>query len=102
LTDGRLNTQGAGESAIKGARQGRTQGLAAGCAAGRPERAIRLQKRRLTSQIKERTLTLHFLPGQYVNEGALCAMRSAGRRPVHQALERLEIEDASRSCRTRV
>jgi GntR family transcriptional regulator, rspAB operon transcriptional repressor len=57
-------------------------------------------KRRLTSQIKERILTLHFLPDQYVNEGALCAMRGAGRTPVHQALERLE--SASRSCRARV
>ena len=43
-------------------------------------------------QIKERILTLHFLPGQYVNEGALCAMLGAGRTPVHQALQRLEIE----------
>jgi GntR family transcriptional regulator, rspAB operon transcriptional repressor len=43
-------------------------------------------------QIKERILTLHFLPRQYVNEGALCAMVGAGRTPVHQALQRLEIE----------
>jgi DNA-binding GntR family transcriptional regulator len=43
-------------------------------------------------QIKEKILTLHFLPGQYLNEGALCAMLSAGRTPVHQALQRLELE----------
>ncbi len=43
-------------------------------------------------QIKERILTLHFLPGQYLNEGALCAMLGAGRTPVHQALQRLEID----------
>jgi GntR family transcriptional regulator, rspAB operon transcriptional repressor len=43
-------------------------------------------------QIKERILTLHFLPGQYLNEGALCAMLDAGRTPVRQALQRLEIE----------
>ncbi len=43
-------------------------------------------------QIKEKILTLHFLPGQYLNEGALCAMLEAGRTPVHQALQRLELE----------
>src|SRR5215468_12377557 len=43
-------------------------------------------------QIKEKILTLHFLPGQYLNEAALCAMLSAGRTPVHQALQRLELE----------
>jgi DNA-binding GntR family transcriptional regulator len=43
-------------------------------------------------QIKEKILTLHFLPGQYLNEGALCAMLDAGRTPVHQALQRLELE----------
>jgi DNA-binding GntR family transcriptional regulator len=43
-------------------------------------------------QIKEKILTLHFLPGQYLNEGALCAMLNAGRTPVHQALQRLELE----------
>jgi GntR family transcriptional regulator, rspAB operon transcriptional repressor len=43
-------------------------------------------------QIKEKILTLHFLPGQYLNEGALCAMLGAGRTPVHQALQRLELE----------
>ncbi len=43
-------------------------------------------------QIKEKILTLHFLPGQYLNEGALCAMLAAGRTPVHQALQRLELE----------
>jgi DNA-binding GntR family transcriptional regulator len=43
-------------------------------------------------QIKEKILTLHFLPGQYLNEGALCALLNAGRTPVHQALQRLEIE----------
>lgn len=43
-------------------------------------------------QIKAKILTLHFLPGQYLNEGALCAMLGAGRTPVHQALQRLELE----------
>jgi GntR family transcriptional regulator, rspAB operon transcriptional repressor len=43
-------------------------------------------------EMKERILTLHFLPGQYLNEGALCAMLGTGRTPVHQALQRLQIE----------
>jgi DNA-binding GntR family transcriptional regulator len=43
-------------------------------------------------QLKEKIITLHFLPGQYLNEGALCAMLGAGRTPVHQALQRLELE----------
>lgn len=47
---------------------------------------------RAYEQIKEKILTLHFLPGQYLNEGALCAMLDAGRTPVHQALQRLELE----------
>ena len=43
-------------------------------------------------QLKEKIITLHFLPGQYLNEGALCAMLGVGRTPVHQALQRLELE----------
>lgn len=47
---------------------------------------------RVYEQLKEKIITLHFLPGQYLNEGALCAMLGAGRTPVHQALQRLELE----------
>jgi DNA-binding GntR family transcriptional regulator len=43
-------------------------------------------------QIKESIITLHFLPGQYLNEGAICALLQVGRTPVHQALQRLELE----------
>jgi DNA-binding GntR family transcriptional regulator len=43
-------------------------------------------------QIKERILTLNFLPGQYLNECAICALLGLGRTPVHQALHRLEAE----------
>jgi len=43
-------------------------------------------------QLKEKIITLHFLPGQYLNEGALCTMLGVGRTPVHQALQRLELE----------
>jgi DNA-binding GntR family transcriptional regulator len=42
--------------------------------------------------IKEKILKLYFLPGQYLNEGALCALLNMGRTPVHQALQRLQHE----------
>lgn len=42
--------------------------------------------------IKEKILKLYFLPGQYLNEGALCALLGMGRTPVHQALQRLQHE----------
>ncbi len=43
-------------------------------------------------QIKERIIALHFLPGQYLNEAAICAQLGLGRTPVHQALQRLHLE----------
>lgn len=42
--------------------------------------------------IKEKILKLYFLPGQYLNEGALCALLDMGRTPVHLALQRLQHE----------
>jgi GntR family transcriptional regulator, rspAB operon transcriptional repressor len=42
--------------------------------------------------IKEKILKLYFLPGQYLNEGALCALLDMGRTPIHQALQRLQHE----------
>lgn len=42
--------------------------------------------------IKERIITLHFLPGQYVNESDMVQLLGTGRTPVHQALQRLEHE----------
>lgn len=42
--------------------------------------------------IKERIINLHFLPGQYLNEAAICAQLKLGRTPVHQALQRLQME----------
>jgi len=42
--------------------------------------------------IKERIITLHFLPGQYLNESAICSQLDLGRTPVHQALQRLHHE----------
>lgn len=42
--------------------------------------------------IKERIITLYFLPGQYLNESAICSQLGLGRTPVHQALQRLRHE----------
>jgi GntR family transcriptional regulator, rspAB operon transcriptional repressor len=42
--------------------------------------------------IKEKVITLYFLPGQYLNEGAICELLNMGRTPVHQALQRLQQE----------
>ena len=42
--------------------------------------------------IKEKIITLYFLPGQYLNEQAICELLQLGRTPVHQALQRLQVE----------
>src|SRR5581483_3676924 len=42
--------------------------------------------------LKEKIVKLYFLPGQYLNEGALCELLGVGRTPVHQALQRLQLE----------
>lgn len=42
--------------------------------------------------IKEKIITLYFLPGQYLNEAAVSALLGLGRTPVHQALQRLHLE----------
>jgi GntR family transcriptional regulator, rspAB operon transcriptional repressor len=47
---------------------------------------------RAFEEIKEKILKLYFLPGQYLNEGALCGLLDVGRTPVHQALQRLQHE----------
>jgi DNA-binding GntR family transcriptional regulator len=43
-------------------------------------------------EIKEKIITLYFLPGQYLNEAAISALLQVGRTPVHQALQRLALE----------
>ncbi|WP_170149813.1 GntR family transcriptional regulator [Rhodoplanes roseus] len=43
-------------------------------------------------QIKDLILTLFFLPGQYLNEAAICDLLKLGRTPVHQALQLLQVE----------
>jgi DNA-binding GntR family transcriptional regulator len=47
---------------------------------------------RAYEEIKEKIITLYFLPGQYLNEAALSSLLDVGRTPVHQALQRLELE----------
>ncbi len=42
--------------------------------------------------IREKIICLQFLPGQYLNEAAICEMLSLGRTPVHQALQMLQLE----------
>jgi len=42
--------------------------------------------------IKEKIITLYFLPGQYLNEAAISSLLDVGRTPVHQALQRLALE----------
>lgn len=43
-------------------------------------------------EIKDLILTLFFLPGQYLNEAAICDLLDLGRTPVHQALQLLQVE----------
>jgi GntR family transcriptional regulator, rspAB operon transcriptional repressor len=43
-------------------------------------------------EIKEKIITLYFLPGQYLNEAAISSLLDVGRTPVHQALQRLALE----------
>jgi len=47
---------------------------------------------RAYAAIKEKILTLYFLPGQYLNESAICELLEMGRTPVHQALQRLQVD----------
>jgi DNA-binding GntR family transcriptional regulator len=47
---------------------------------------------RAYEEIKEKIIKVYFLPGQYLNESAICALLGLGRTPVHQALQRLEID----------
>lgn len=42
--------------------------------------------------LRDKILTLHFLPGQYLNESTISQALQLGRTPVHQALQRLQQE----------
>lgn len=77
-------------------KKSRTAGVATGGAKKAampksPAKAASLADMAYTA-IKENILKLYFLPGQYLNEGALCALLKVGRTPVHQALQRLQHE----------
>jgi DNA-binding GntR family transcriptional regulator len=43
--------------------------------------------------IKERIITLEFKPGESINEMSVATLLGLGRTPVHQALDRLMLED---------
>jgi len=43
--------------------------------------------------IKSRILTCKFKPGEYINEASVSELVGLGRTPVHQALDRLMLED---------
>lgn len=47
---------------------------------------------RAYEELKEKIIRVYFLPGQYLNESAICSTLGLGRTPVHQALQRLEID----------
>jgi GntR family transcriptional regulator, rspAB operon transcriptional repressor len=42
--------------------------------------------------LKERIISARYLPGQFLQEGKMCADLKLGRTPVHQALHRLHLE----------
>src|SRR5947207_4287798 len=68
-------------------------GIAAkGTAAGKPTAKHNSLVAKAYEEIKEKIITLYFLPGQYLNEAAISALLQVGRTPVHQALQRLEFE----------
>ena len=47
---------------------------------------------RAYEQLKERIISARYLPGQFLQEGKICADLKIGRTPVHQALHRLHQE----------
>jgi GntR family transcriptional regulator, rspAB operon transcriptional repressor len=63
-----------------------------GAAAGKPPPKQGSLVERAYQEIKEKIITLYFLPGQYLNEAAISSLLDVGRTPVHQALQRLELE----------
>jgi DNA-binding GntR family transcriptional regulator len=48
---------------------------------------------RAYDEIKRRIITLHYRPGEYLNEAMISEQLGIGRTPVHQALDRLMLED---------
>jgi DNA-binding GntR family transcriptional regulator len=48
---------------------------------------------RAYEEIKRRIITLQYRPGEYLNEAMISEQLGIGRTPVHQALDRLMLED---------
>ena len=48
---------------------------------------------RAYEEIKRRIITLNYRPGEYLNEAMISEQLGIGRTPVHQALDRLMLED---------
>src|SRR5690606_8086580 len=48
---------------------------------------------RAYGEIKRRIITLQYRPGEYLNEAMISDQLGIGRTPVHQALDRLMLED---------
>lgn len=45
------------------------------------------------AMIKDKILSMELRPGLFLNESSLCEMTGIGRMPVHQAIQRLRVED---------
>jgi DNA-binding GntR family transcriptional regulator len=88
ITEGAGKVQGAATSKAKKKRRPAAPKASSGKAKG----AVSLDVQAYEA-IKERILTLYFLPGQYVNEGAIASLLGMGRTPVHQAMQRLQLEE---------
>jgi GntR family transcriptional regulator, rspAB operon transcriptional repressor len=70
----------------------RAKAAPAARAAGRAQAKPNSLVAKAYEEIKEKIITLYFLPGQYLNEAAISGLLQVGRTPVHQALQRLELE----------
>lgn len=70
-------------------------GKAGGGKAGGDKAGGETQKpmvRQAYEAMREKIIRLQFLPGQYLNEAAICDALGLGRTPVHQALQLLQVE----------
>ncbi len=58
----------------------------------KPQRAPSLTEQAY-AMIKDKILSMELRPGLFLNESSLCEMTGIGRMPVHQAIQRLRVED---------
>ena len=68
-------------------------GRAAGGAAPRRRSTRQSLRDAAYEAIKHRVMTCKFKPGECINEASVSALLGFGRTPVHQALDRLMIEE---------